>query len=251
MKTKAWFGIGLGSAALISASWAAGFNCPPGVVGDRPFDYARDATNCVVLGKSGNEPGARYGRYYDVLCPGRMTNTQALKVASDLTSGALQVVSLVSVPKDYDYYGLVKRKAQTITSLGHGECWRNNTPGLVATKFRFEVTSDPSSATHAAKWCRDVNQSGSIRVGAQMDREYRCTIHFKSSERGFAQDAAKVLLKTPALLEDARSKNIRMCLLASTDIQCAPCTTSNKLVMRVHSVRKGGQCPAGTIAYAE
>jgi hypothetical protein len=94
-----------------------------------------------------------------------------------------------------------------------------------------------------------MNQSGTATAGQRMEREYHCRIHFLSVERDKARQTARVLMETdPALRSAARRENARICLLPSTDIQCAPCNTSDKLVVRLQTVGRWSHCPAGTLS---
>jgi hypothetical protein len=55
--------------------------------------------------------------------------------------------------------------------------------------------------------------------------------------------ASELLRSDAALLAGVRSREAQLCLLRSTDIQCEPCKSSDKLVVRVQSVRRNGSCP--------
>jgi hypothetical protein len=44
----------------------------------------------------------------------------------------------------------------------------------------------------------------------------------------------------------ADAMNGKICVLPQTDIQCAPCSTSDKLIVRVATITKGQACPAGS-----
>src|SRR5262245_11084775 len=64
----------------------SGDPCPSGAA-DRGFDLDRDLASCVVGDPEGNDPGARYGRLYNVYCPGRMDPYDAIDVAQELAAG--------------------------------------------------------------------------------------------------------------------------------------------------------------------
>lgn len=83
-----------------------------------------------------------------------------------------------------------------------------------------------------------------------MDREYKCRVHFLSSEASLVPEVTRLLLKRD-YLEEARSKKLRVCALRDTSFQCAPCSTTDKLVVRVVSYSKDMPCPAGTIGSVE
>jgi hypothetical protein len=225
--------------------------CPVGSVGDRPFDYARDAKNCVIGSVEGAPTQSRDYRTYNVYCPGRMTDEHYKKVWKDLVDGTLTLtVGGNPIRADYQKWGLVPH-------MGHGShrfhysCVRDG-KSCVSTHIKV-ITHNVANSTalrpeHMASYCKLVNQSGAISVGRNMDRQFRCDIHFRSTESNLGQETAKVLLRSDqSLLDDLRKQGLKACLLSTTDIQCAPCRTSDKLVARTFIATKSYRCPAGTL----
>jgi hypothetical protein len=264
LKTTIALGFALTTAsALFGTDAGADTLCPFGRQ-DRAFDYTRDAQHCRVGLNEGNPVGARYGRIYNVFCPGRMTVADAVKVGKALGFGS-SVFSGNPIPLQYGADWELKPSGpyseSDIKHLAHYTC---GSPAGVATHFKVQYSASGATSAKVAKRCKSVNQSGTIAVGSRMDREYKCSMHMYSTERyGDATgpvkvyDVAKLLVSgDAALLTEARSKNARVCLLgygseAPTDIQCSPCKTSDKLIVRVKTVRKGWTCPTGTLSYIE
>ncbi len=90
------------------------------------------------------------------------------------------------------------------------------------------------------------SQNGDIAINARMDREYKCTDFFHSNEKGeIAWRNAQQLIEQD-FLDDLRRLNGKACILKSTDIQCAPCTYSDKLIVRVQTVAQANSCPSNT-----
>jgi hypothetical protein len=181
----------------------------------------------------------RHGRRYNLRCPRGYSKSDIHAAANEFAKGSKPAAGSNPIPGDYAPYGLMPY-AKQITSYG------------VYPKYAIGIVDfwTAASSSTIAKFCKQVNQAGVVALGQRLDREYKCQVHIFADERQHARAAAKLLVERD-LLAQARKANLRMCLLESTDIQCAPCTTSNKLVVRVHSVRKGAMCPGGSISYVE
>lgn len=227
--------------------------CPKFPYKDGAFNYSRDAANCVLGAIEGGSPGSRVSRQYNLYCPGRMSTADAIRVGNAMAAGSIKP-SGVDMRKEFAKFELKPLLAvnNPVPHRFEYGCSRNGKP-TVATHVKLRFGSDPirPSAAHHARYCKDTgSQSGNITIGKRMDREYRCDLHFWHAENGKAQDTARVLLSRDFQAE-ARAKQAKVCLLGSTDMQCAPCSSTNKLVVRVQTVEKGGTCPAGTLASVE
>jgi hypothetical protein len=89
-------------------------------------------------------------------------------------------------------------------------------------------------------------QSGSVAAGVRMDRDYNCRTHLRKDERHVGFEVSERLL-TRDVLPGARAKGLKVCVLKSTDIQCAPCSTTDRLIVRMTSVATSQRCPAETV----
>lgn len=240
--------------------------CPSGSA-ERSFNLERDLPNCIFGRTEGNSVGARYGRFYNVYCPGRMSKNQAVDVANALSRDIPHVANN-PIPADFTRFGLTPRyryssaaagsRADSFRGIHH---WNHYTCGSrgVATHIKIEIGSQAPSSQEVAQHCSEVNRSGSVRVGSQVNIEYRCAIHLKPSERRrlyrtslcpdcrppWVQEVAAVKSRVD-IVPAAQAAGVKTCLLNSTDIQCAPCQTSNKLVARLAFVSSGDSCPRGT-----
>lgn len=244
-------GAALGAAALLTTTDASANPCPIDSA-DRWFTYSADAKFCVVSGAEGNRPNATQERYYNIYCPGRMTKANAVQVGRALVSGTLKVQSN-PIPVEYAtpfklvpkiYAEGTPHTEKSIAHLAHYSCQRSGAQSGVATHFKLHVIASPNAleiANHAAL----VNQSGVIAPGKNYDREYFLAVHMKSISRDSMPEAVGRVLFTrdPTVRQTLASKKARLCVLKSTDIQCAPCATSSKLVVRTSTVEKGRSCP--------
>lgn len=226
---------------------------------DAPFDYARDVKDCVFDMGAEGVPESRAPVHYTVTCPGRMTKADAERVGRELTNGRLKLRTSPQFHHsllDVDAFRENNVKP-TFVGIPHLAHHRNCTMGsrqrpVVCTDFKVTVKMQVVGPLEIANSCKEVNQSGSIAWGKRMDREYKCGIHFLSNEPGVALEAARYLLKRD-YKEEAKRKNYRVCLLRETSFQCAPCSTTNKLVVRVYTTNKGeyALCPASTYDWIE
>lgn len=257
----------LALAAVAGPALAQQPPCPDGSI-DRAFEMDRDLDNCVFGRVEGNAPGVGYGRYYNIFCPGRMSKSQALQAADALARDPTPAPGN-PIPDDYAPLGLSPRYAYTTANRGnvaddlsgvhhlfHYEC---GTRG-VATHIKVEIGSAPKSSLQIAEHCDAVNQAGAISAGSRVDIEYRCKIHLSPAARTRRATVANCPGCTPPFIDHvatvlareevvpmAQDRGVRTCLLDSTDIQCAPCRTSDKLIVRMAFVGSGGSCPQGTI----
>lgn len=239
--------------AALTAADASAAPCPVDSQ-ERWFTYTLDAKHCQVGTAEGNAPRATKGRYYNVYCPGRMTTTDAVQVARALANGTLNVPSNRIVQDYKQTYNLVPKVygdgtphvSNGIVHLSHYGCQRNGTPG-VATHFKVHMIARPNAA-HIAKYAQKRNQSGVIAIGRGMEREYHLPIHIQALDKNYMPDTVGVWLlnRDLGVRSELKSKNARLCVMKSTDIQCSPCNTSDKLVVRTQIVEKGRSCPPDT-----
>lgn len=252
-------------AFLAMIGYANAQPCPVGSQ-ERAFEMRRDLTRCVFGAVEGNSVGARYGRYYNVYCPGRMSMSQAVNVANALSRNSPPVPGN-PIPADFARLGLAPRYAfPTAATSGVADDLRgvhhwfhyNCGAGGVATHVKVEIADKDPSSRQVARYCSEVNRAGSVRRGGRVDIEYRCAIHLKPSDRFNSRILNCPDCRPPSLQEvaalkvqagivpAARAAGLRTCLLDSTDIQCAPCSSSDKLVVRMAFVSGGARCPGGT-----
>lgn len=235
--------------------------CPSGWEA-RPFEFDRDAGSCLLNDIArGNPPGARYQRFYDGVCPGHLTATDVAQLARALARGSLEL-RLNPIPNDYGPLSLIPEFPYSDADAARGvELGRGNAGAAdTCTYFGFEMSARPPSAATIANSCSEVNRAGSLSIGANLDIEFHCEIHMFPAERtrdpmcGTAtctppwikRVAAEAVRRRTSVVSDAAAMGASVCLnTGSTDIQCNPCTTSDKLVARMQIVR-GSSCPSGS-----
>jgi hypothetical protein len=218
--------------------------CPTNSAGDRAFNFDQDARFCVFGPAVHGNPGHRTEVARDVYCPQRMTAASASRVGRALVAGELNIGEN-RLRAAFDRLGLAPTYVGT-PHVFHYRCTSEGRPG-VATHIRVVARAWPTVEQIAAQ-CTVVNQAGAVRPDTRMSREYNCRIHLRHDERGMAEEVARILMRNDRrMLEDARAVSGRVCLQPTTDIQCAPCHTSDKLVMRYITVRQERHCPAGTL----
>jgi hypothetical protein len=187
-------------------------------------------------------------------------HTGALWLADSLAAGRQRLVDTPNrLRLAYEEVGL--RPVFVFTGrwgFPHVFQYRCTINGQVGVATHIKIATRPFSdarafpAEHHARYCSPVNQRGIVAVGQSMEREYHCRLHFLSSERERARQTARILLANDdGLRAQARGRVARVCLLPSSDIQCAPCDTSDRLVARYESVRRGASCPAGSLSWIE
>lgn len=126
---------------------------------------------------------------------------------------------------------------------GWGEKWSRSVP-LWSWFYGVIDTVPYSRVTQIANGCKLRAQGGGPT--GRVDRDYKCNPHLKNSERHVGMEAAERLIERD-VLAGVRAKNHKVCLLNSTDIQCAPCNTTDRLIVRMDIKPKNAGCPAGTV----
>lgn len=255
----------------------AGTPCPQGSEGDRPFNWS-NLKQCVWTNYDGNLYPVLYKTLYaNIYCPGRMTQHQAEGAAQKIVDNKTALVNqsgrpaspnivvlshnrrrldpvLKSVPHRFQYGCVVNGKSGVATHIKlqiTAEGINDLKPGMTLNQagkiMEKGEAAEKARFVRRAKSCSLVNRSGGVGLNGRLDQEYRCQILFQNNERTSAKITAAWLLKRDtALIGSMKAKHLSACLLQSTDIQCAPCTRSNKLVARVQFVAEGARCPSGT-----
>ncbi|MCA9645415.1 MAG: hypothetical protein KC492_32205, partial [Myxococcales bacterium] len=126
---------------------------------------------------------------------------------------------------------------------GWGEKFSRSVPLYSFLQGTVEM-SPYSRVSDVAKACSLRSKSGGAT--GRVDRDYKCTTQLKNDERHVAMEVAADLVMRD-VVPGLRSKNQKACLLKSTDVQCAPCNTTDRLIVRMDIRSKTQGCPSGTI----
>lgn len=241
-------------------------NCPAGSLGDKPFAMA-NLSKCVFVNTDHHKkPKAHQTVDYNIYCPGRIPANdglrQAREIGKKIVAGDLISDSERSgVNPVITQHNQARMKATFIDTphVFHYGCHAGGGTG-VATHIKVRVKATPLSPPPPGEQCVAFgSQNGAIEKNARMDREYRCNnpmIH-ATQRGGFGSDVkaiANALLKTPPKVAPtqetdfakAQKNGLKICLLEATDIQCRPCTWSDKLIVRVKTIPKNQACPANS-----
>ena len=211
------------AAFLVAPDASTSTPCPPNSAGDRAFSFASDATSCVFGKIEGNTVGSAQPRVYNVYCPGRMTPADAERVGRALADGSLLPSSPIRTEfkaMDSDpHFDKIDHRFHYSCQSGGRSCVATHIKVLVR---RGNVFGTPVPIY--AKHCQQINQSGGVFRGSNLERQYRCALHFLFDGRNVAQETTKHLFRNDSgLLAGLRANDLKLCVLASTDIQCAPC----------------------------
>lgn len=221
---------------------AGGPPCPEGSAPDRPARKLKELVKkCVYKGRHG---ALRRGNIvdYELYCPNRWTQAQAETFAQGLMHRSYSLAGNFNpVRSQFDAQGLIPL-LQGVSHRYHYSCTTGGQAG-VATHLKLSYRiHDPAAVAPVASSCTLRAEGGSFAVGKHYDREYRCTNMFYSVDpRYFVYEVSARLVERD-LLARAREKQAKVCLLWSTNIQCAPCNRSDKLVVRMQVVPRGGSC---------
>lgn len=221
-----------------------------------PADSAPDRTSgaitpelvskCVFTMREGSVKRGE-SALYNVYCPTRISQDIASGVGVLLQTGKATLSGGKNpILDDHKPLGLTPATRGTPHRYEYG-CWIDGKPG-VATHLKLDVVNfDLDARRRIADNCSfQGSQNGGIAVNAYVDREYSCQYPFRRDDAAdIVRDVSATLLKRD-LLTQVRAMDSKICLLPSTNIQCAPCTFSNKLVTRMQIRHKVNACPAGT-----
>ncbi len=241
-------------------------NCPAGSTGDRAF-VMTNLSKCVYVNTDHHKkPSAHQTIDYNIYCPGRIPVNDGLRQARDIgkriTEGELITDSERSGVNPVISQHIAARLQPSFVDtphVFHYGCHAGGGTG-VATHIKVRVKATPIKAPSPGDQCIAFgSQNGDIERNARMDREYRCDrprIH--ATQRGgfgsYVKELAKGLLRSPPRnsptqetdVAKAQKKGLKICLLASTDIQCAPCTWSDKLIVRTLTIPNNQACPSNS-----
>lgn len=239
-------------------------NCPGGSAGDKPFATA-NLGKCVYVNTDHHKKPTPFETVdYNIYCPGRIPVNDQLKQARAI--GAMIVAGAVisdseqtGVNPIVSQHRAASLKATFVDTphVFHYGCHAVGGTG-VATHIKVRVKATPATPPPGPPCVAFGSQNGAIERDARMDREYRCNPKIHASQRGGFGSSVKAiamsLLKsappsTPSQETDlakANKNGLKICLLDSTDIQCAPCTWSDKLIVRVLTIAKNRACPANS-----
>lgn len=137
--------------------------------------------------------------------------------------------------------------ANTVLEVNWG--WGDGSSGSVPLHSWFKGIIDVTPYSRVDQIANDCTlraQSGGIAANTRMDRDYFCRTHLRSDERHVAFEVAEKLLNRDVMAQ-ARSRRLKACLLDATDIQCAPCSTTDRLIARMTFVPADRACPANTV----
>jgi hypothetical protein len=248
------FALSVGATVLSTASnaLAAPAVCPARSQGDHAFRMA-DIGECIWVNNDHNlKP--RLGEFvdYNIYCPGRIPTTGWEKVGRAIANGTTNIKSqdghVMNPITQQHAAGRLKAEFASMPHVYHYGCVNGGTNG-VATHIKVRVRAMPLEPNPGS--CKAFgSQNGDIALNARMDREYRCdSPMFHNSDRGGFGSRVKTAAIALLRQEDtARAAKLggKICLLPETDIQCAPCTFSDKLIVRVLTVPQAASCPAGS-----
>lgn len=200
-----------------------------------------DLGNCVLTDREG-KLGLNELRTYNIYCPGRMTQADANALGRSLvTSASGGPTFQAAISDEFRRFDLVPA-FEDAPHVFHYGCSIGEGQG-VATHVRVRLRGTrPARVQEIAQSCRLVAKQ--IRIGWSL--EYKCRTHFMSNEsKEFIYDVAKAVLIKDRIVSERGSY---FCVWPSTDIQCAPCSTSDKLVIRGQAYGGGARgCSSGDV----
>lgn len=144
-------------------------------------------------------------------------------------------------------------RGQATTTIEVNMGWNDSASRSVPLHSWFKGIVDPAPMARVQQIRRDCTlraESGSMQAGQRMDRDYYCRTHLLPHERHVGFDVAEgVLLRD--VMSQARRQGLKACLLNSTDIQCAPCGSTDRLIVRLQWAARAAACPGGTVEQIE
>jgi hypothetical protein len=255
------FGISFVAGAVTAPKPAAAAPavCPVGSQGDRAFTMT-NLDKCVWVNNDHNRlPRLGETVDYNIYCPGRIPTSGWANVGQRIAEGALirdqNGAAMNPITSQHAARGLGVQFV-SMPHVFHYGCVISGING-VATHIKVRVRATAAGPGALPKCTAFGSQNGDIALNARMDREYKCVDpQFRAGQRGsFDSDVKKTamsLLRSsprPGVQSDvARAAALggKICLLESTDIQCAPCQWSDKLIVRVLTVPSKQSCPANS-----
>ncbi|MEM7049656.1 MAG: hypothetical protein AAF604_08355 [Acidobacteriota bacterium] len=217
--------------------------CPSGSAGDWTWTDTSSRAECVFVEKDhGASPSRTSQVHFNFYCPGRMRSVDTMVFGRwivDQPSARVRHLSpgtgaLTGVVRnDFEDAGL-EPVFNGISHRHHYDCVTRSGLAGVATHVKVRVLGQPSdAASHIAESCVVQKRSGPVLRGRYLDLDFRCSNHFISGERRLIADVAR-RLTSRHILEDENFEPDRasVCILPSTNIKCAPCKTSNNLILR-------------------
>lgn len=129
-------------------------------------------------------------------------------------------------------------------NYGWGESHSHSVP--IHTWFVGDLITAPySRVDEIARTCTIRAKGGG--PSGRLDHDYKCTTHFRNNERFVAFEVAQRLIERD-VLPMARGMRNKVCMLDATDLQCAPCSTTDRLIVRMDLVAAHRTaCPANTV----
>jgi hypothetical protein len=184
---------------------------------------------------------------YDVYCPTRLTKSDAEKLGRGIIDKSLKIIGGDPISYNHTHAGPLRPIYVDAPHVFHYGCHRDGRKG-VATHFKLRYRAhDTRPIDNVAARCTfGGSQNGGVAIGARVDREYRCPYKIRSDDgKQFAQTVASRAVQRD-LVKQVRDLGGKICMLSSTDAQCAPCVKTDKLVARMQIVGASQNCPSGT-----
>ena len=224
--------------ATTSPAEGAPVPCPDG--SPSTVSYRREDA-----GKREGTIGLNALRIYNIYCPGQMTHDDAAALAMGIARDHASAPAFRSaIHEEFRKDDLVPEFA-SVAHLYHYYCRRGDAQGL-ATHLKIALRGTrPSRANEIAASCT-LRGRGAPQIGGRktFDFDYQCSSHFLSTDpREFIWETASRVLSKDFALGEGR----KYCVHETTSIQCAPCRTSDKLVIRTIPMRGDERCPSGTV----
>lgn len=229
--------------ATTSPAEGAPVPCPDG--SPSTVSYRReDASKCELTVREG-PLGLNALRIYNVYCPGQMTHEDAVALAMGIARNHASAPAFRgAIHEEFREHDLVPEFA-SVAHLFHYYCRRGDAQGL-ATHLKIALRGTrPSRVNEIAASCT-LRGRGAPQIGGRrtFDFDYQCSSQFLSTDtREFIWETASRVLSKDFALGEGR----KYCLHETTGIQCAPCRTSDKLVIRTIPMRSDERCPSGTV----
>lgn len=216
--------------------------CPRGSAPDRRASLSDDLIGkCIFARRDG---ALRRGHIvqYELYCPMRFSQSAADAFARKLALDRYERHN--PVRPEFERAGLVPIEGRA-THVFHYACNDRGRPGVAThLKLTYKIHA-PREVEAVARSCTLRAESGRLAVNTRLDREYRCRSMFYSTDPWAFIGEVATRLAERDLLPAARERGLKICLLYATNIQCAPCKRSDKLVLRAMIRSRPGDCLRG------